>query len=117
MSDIKNQEQLRDTIASVLELSRQSWKLKDTSEAAEEDLINSQPFPRSILLKTITKHPLATAATVASIWYFGPAKFGAMTAAGIGLFMRHRMSILPIAEQLLSSAIFKSSIRPSPPEK
>lgn len=119
MSDIQNQEQLRDSIASVLELSRQSWKLKKLADDIEEEDRSSEPFPRSILLKTLTRHPLASAATIASIWYFGPARFGAMTAAGIGLFIRHRASILPIAEQLLSTAIFntQTKTRSEPPPR
>lgn len=117
MSDLQNQEQLRDSIASVLELSRQSWKLKNLADDIKEEERDMEPFPRSLLLKTLTKHPLASAATIASIWYFGPARFGAMTAAGIGLFIRHRASILPIAEQLLSAAIFNTKSKAPSPDK
>ena len=49
MTDVKDQEHLRDTISSVLEISRASWKLKNNQEAYEEE-INEGDFPRSMLL-------------------------------------------------------------------
>ncbi|ARU26981.1 hypothetical protein [Cellvibrio sp. PSBB006] len=112
MTDVKDQEHLRDTISSVLEISRASWKLKNNQEAYEEE-INEGDFPRSMLLRTLTRHPLASAATAAALWYVGPARFGAMAVAGISLFMRHRMSILPLAEQLMTSSILKPRKKPT----
>ncbi|MGM8226284.1 hypothetical protein ACSV5M_06860 [Cellvibrio sp. ARAG 10.3] len=113
MTHIKDQEHLRDTIGSVLEISRTSWKLKHDQEAYEKEVTEGD-FPRSILLKTLTRHPLASAATVAALWYVGPARFGAMAFAGASLFMRHRMSILPLAEQLMTSNMFKPRKKPTP---
>ena len=114
MTDVKDQEHLRDTISSVLEISRASWKLKNDQETYEEEMAEGN-FPRSMLLKTLTRHPLAAAATTAALWYVGPARFGAMAVAGISLFMRHRMSILPLAEQLMTSQILKPRKNPSQP--
>ena len=114
MTDVKDQEHLRDTISSVLEISRASWKLKNDQENYEEEM-NEGDFPRSMLLKTITRHPLASAATAAALWYVGPGRFGAMAVAGVSLFMRHRMSILPLAEQLMTSNILKPRKKPSQP--
>lgn len=107
MSDMKDQEQMRDTIASMLELSRDSWKTtrnQNTAIKAEDD----ENFPRSILFKALQQHPLLSIAAVASIWYMGPARFGAMAVAGASLFIRHRSSILPIAQQIIGSSIFKA---------
>ena len=114
MTDVKDQEHLRDTISSVLEISRTSWKLKNDQENYEEEM-NEGDFPRSMLLKAITRHPLASAATVAALWYVGPGRFGAMAVAGVSLFMRHRISILPLAEQLMSSNILKPKKKPYQP--
>ena len=52
MTDVKDQEHLRDTISSVLEISRASWKLRNNQEAYEEE-INEGDFPRSMLLRTL----------------------------------------------------------------
>jgi hypothetical protein len=106
MSDLNDQEQLRDSIADILELSRESWKKENTSNALNDD--QEQPFPRSFLFKALNQHPLLSAAAVTSVWYLGPAKFGAMAVAGASLFLRHRDSILPIVQQVLSAALFKS---------
>lgn len=107
MSDLKNQEQLRDSIKNMLELSRASWKPHRQTSGNDEGE-SDKSFPRSMLFKTLYKHPLVSAATVASIWYFGPARFGAMAVAGVSLFMRHRISIMPIAQHLISSNISKA---------
>lgn len=113
MSAHNNQEQLRDDIASMLELSRASWRVnaKDRHRPRDEgsDETNSEllPFPRSLLFKTISRHPLMLAAVTAIVWRLGPAKFGAMAVAGAGLFIRHRFSAMAIAQQLFSSSFFK----------
>ena len=110
MSDLKNREQLRDDIASMLELSRASWKAHQEQEEAEEVLEELErqehPFPRSALIRTVTKHPALSAASAAALWYFGPAKFGTMAVAGVSVFMRYKMSLLPIAQHLITSALF-----------
>lgn len=106
MSDIKDQEHLRDSITSMLELSRASWKnSKETTRQDEQE--DETPFPRSMLFKTLCNHPFISAATVASVWYFGPARFGAMAVAGVSLFMRHRISIMPIAQHIISTRLSK----------
>lgn len=107
MSELKSQEQLRDDIASVLELSRASWKTPKGEDRAEQDTLNNT-FPRSMLFQTLNNHPLLSAAAVASIWYLGPARFSAMAVAGVSLFMRHRLAIMPIATQLVGANIFRS---------
>lgn len=103
MSDLKNQEQLRDNIGEVLELSRRAWKIKKRADAIEDE--TEGPYPRSILFKTLSKHPAISAASLASVWLLGPARFSAMAITGISLFARYRMSILPIAQQVMSFAL------------
>lgn len=105
MIDLKDQELLRDNIADILQLSRESWKNEIAAEAAREE--SEQPFPRSFLFKALNQHPLLSATAVASVWYLGPARFGAMALAGASLFIRHKNSILPIAQQVLSTVLFK----------
>lgn len=105
MSDLKDQEQLRDNIADILQLSRESWTKERASDADRDE--SEQPFPRSFLFKALHQHPLLSATAVASVWYLGPARFGAMALAGASLFVRHRHSILPIAQQVLSAVLFK----------
>lgn len=114
MSAPNNQEQLRDDIASMLELSRASWRLAshDQSKAGHEseaDSLDATPYPRSLLFKTLGRHPLMVAAATAIVWRLGPAKFGAMAVAGTGLFIRHRFTAITIAQQLFSSPLFKNS--------
>lgn len=112
MSDLKDQEQLRDSIIGMLELSRASWKTQEkTSDSGS--LHDDQAFPRSMLFKTLHKHPLLAAATVASVWYLGPAKFGTMAVAGASLFMRHHIAILPIAQHFISTTLSKNKGRRS----
>lgn len=111
MTDVKNQEHLRDTIGNVLEMSRASWKLKrrqkeDDKAATEGD------FPQSMVIKTLVSHPLAVAAVIATLFYVGPARFGALAFTGASLLLRHRVSIMPLAEQLLTSNFFKSKKKP-----
>jgi len=113
MSAPNNQEQLRDDIASMLELSRASWRLAshDRGEAehdSEADSLDATPYPRSLLFKTLSRHPLIVAAATTIIWRLGPAKFGAMAVAGAGLFIRHRFTAITIAQQLFSSPLFKN---------
>jgi hypothetical protein len=105
MSNLKNQEKLRDNIAGILELSRASWKLQQSahSESATKD---SSVYPRSLLFKMLNKHPLASTVTAASIWYLGPARFAAIAVAGISLFTKHRSVIIPIAQQLMTNNFF-----------
>lgn len=105
MSDLKDQEQLRDQIAGILQLSRESWKKERAADAENDE--SDQPFPRSFLFKALNQHPLLSATAVASVWYLGPARFGAMALAGASLFLRHKNSILPIAQQVLSAVLFK----------
>ena len=104
MSDLDARKQLRDDIASILQLSRESWGKESARETYNRER-EEGPFPRSILFKSLNKHPVLSAVAVASIWYLGPAKFGAMGAAAAGLFFRHRDSILPIVQQILSAAL------------
>lgn len=108
MSYLKDQEELRDSIAVMLELSRASWHtenpLEEEGRMTEEDY---SPYPRSLVFKTIYKHPMLCAAAVGAIWYFGPAKFSAMAVAGASLFLRHKASFLPLAQNLLSASVFK----------
>lgn len=111
MNDIKKQEHLRDTIGNVLEMSRASWRLKNKRQRDEDDAEEGD-FPRSMLVKTVTGHPLATVAVVAALWYIGPARFGAMAVAGASLLLRHRLSLLPLAEQLMTSNMFKTKKKP-----
>lgn len=112
MSAPNNQEQLRDDIASMLELSRASWRVaskgrsKSGDEETDENDPETSPYPRSLLFKTLSRHPLLVAAATAIIWRLGPAKFGAMAVAGAGLFIRHRFSAISIAQQVFSSPLF-----------
>lgn len=122
MTNLKEQEELRDSIANVLELSRASWKLRGKRKKRnvrddnpdDDDDFDSEDFPRSIVIKTLTRYPLASIATIAAVWYIGPARFSAMAVAGASLFIRHRLSILPLAEQLITSSLFRP--RKSDPE-
>lgn len=107
MSDLNEREQLRDSIAGILELSRESWKKKEEINNAINDS-QGKFFPRSFVFRALNDHPLLSAAAVSSVWLLGPAKFGAMAIAGASLFLRHRHSILPIAHQVMSSGVFKS---------
>lgn len=100
MSDLKNQEQLRNEIGELLELSRYSWKAKNKADDKEDEA--DGPYPRSVLFKALGKHPALSVATLASVWLLGPARFSAMTIAGISLFARHRTAILPIVQQVMS---------------
>lgn len=99
MTDLKNQEQLRDNIAGILELSRASWKAETNDSQTKA---NDKAFPRSILFRTLTRHPVLSATAVAYVWYLGPGKFTAMAVAGGSLIMRHHLSILPLAQRFLS---------------
>lgn len=109
MSELKSQEQLRDDITTVLELSRSSWKSPPEPEtSAAEEFSTPKFFPRSMLFKTLNNHPLASAVAIGSVWYLGPARFGALAVTGASLLLRHRLALIPIATQLASSRLFKA---------
>lgn len=105
MSNLKKQEELRDDIAGILELSRASWKLRQ-SEYSESATKDNNVYPRSFLFKILSKHPLASTVTAASIWYLGPARFAAIAVASISLFTKHSSVIIPIAQQLMTNNFF-----------
>lgn len=114
MTDVKHQENLRDTIGNVLEMSRASWKLK-RKQKRDEEMATEGDFPQSMIVKTLASHPLAVAAVIAALWYIGPARFGALAFTGASLFLRHRVSIMPLAEQLMTSNFFRSRKKPVHP--
>lgn len=107
MTDLKTQEQLRDNIAGILELSRASWKTKPEKQSRSYE--SDEFFPRSVIFRTIGRHPLLIAAALGSVWYLGATRFGAMAVAGGSLLMRHHLSILPVAQKILSANFFKSA--------
>lgn len=109
MSDLKEQERLRDSIAGVLELSRTSWKVQKLEKinAAMERKTNTD-FPRSKLFQTITSHPYMTAIGVASVWIITPARFGALAVAGASLVLRHRKTLFTFVEHFIASNVLES---------
>lgn len=116
MSDLKSQEQLRDDIATVLELSRTSWRSSQEPEVDEvEKSVMPAPFPRSMLFQTLNNHPLLSAVTIGSVWYLGAARFTALAVTGASLILRHRLALIPIATQLASSNLFNSKRHRGPP--
>jgi len=117
MSELKNQEKLRDDIATVLELSRTSWKSSPQSEIDQaEKSIMPAPFPRSMLFQTLNNHPLLSAVTIGSVWYLGAARFSALAVTGASLILRHHLALIPIATHLASTNLFKTKRdRETPP--
>ena len=116
MSELKRQEQLRDDIATVLELSRTSWKASPEPEVDEaEKSAMPAPFPRSMLFQTLNNHPLLSAVAIGSVWYLGAARFSALAVTGASLILRHRLALIPIATQLASTNLFKTKRHQDPP--
>lgn len=105
MSDLKNQEQMRDDIAAILELSRNSWRVNTDEPTPNQD---EDSFPQSLLFKTVIEHPILSTGTLLALGYFGAARFSALAVAGGSLLMRHHLSILPIARRLMSGNFFGS---------
>lgn len=103
--NLQAQKELRDTIGSMLELSRSSWKLQQDKKN-EADAEEEASYPRSLLFKTLGTHPLLSVATLASIWFLGPARFSAVAVTGVGLLAKHHTAILPIAQQLIATNLF-----------
>lgn len=109
MSDLREQQKLRDDIASVLELSRASWKIKKLEKLntkREKEL--SDDFPRSKLFKTVTAHPYLTVGSLLSAWLITPARFGALAVAGASLLLRHRQTVLTFVEHIVASNVLDS---------
>ena len=57
-------------------------------------------FPRSHLLRTIQRHPVATAAIVAAVVFVGPRTIGQWSLRGIDAVNRHATAIAPLLGQL-----------------
>ena len=57
-------------------------------------------FPRSHLLRTIQRHPVATAAIVAAVVFVGPKTIGRWSLRGIDAVNRHANALAPLVGQL-----------------
>jgi hypothetical protein len=60
-------------------------------------------FPRSKLMRTLRDHPVAAAATVVAVAYFGPAKLARLGMAGLRETARNANQIAPVLQQILRS--------------
>ena len=107
MSDLETLEMVRDDISAMLDMSRASLSANQRidREAVEEGtaLENGQSFPRSKILRAVTRHPFLTAATVATVWYVGPVRIGAIAAAGASALARNGGLIAPLIQQAVAS--------------
>lgn len=107
MNDLETLEMVRDDISAMLDMSRASLSANQRidREAVEEGtaLANGQSFPRSKLLRAVTRHPFLTAATVATVWYVGPARLGAIAVAGASALSRNGGLIAPLILQAVAS--------------
>lgn len=61
---------------------------------------DDQAFPRSHLVRTIKRHPVATAAVVAAVVFVGPAAIGRWGVRGIQAANRHAAAMAPLLGQL-----------------
>lgn len=101
MSNLKEQIELRDNIAGVLEISRQSWQRNRQEISRKED---ADTFPRSALFRTLSKRPMLVAAAIGSIWLVGPARFGAMAIAGSSLVLRHHQTVMALVDKVFGGS-------------
>ena len=64
----------------------------------------NESFPRSKLLQTIRDHPVASAATLAALVYFGPRKIARVGMAGLQATSRNANAIAPVLQQIIRSS-------------
>jgi hypothetical protein len=109
MSKLKEQIELRDNIAGILEISRQSWQSNHREISQQKE---SHKFPRSMLFRTLSKRPILAVAAIGSIWLVGPARFGAMAIAGGGLLLRHHLTIMTLVEKVFNGSSKRPTVQP-----
>ena len=64
----------------------------------------TETFPRSKLLQTVRDHPIATAATLAALVYFGPRKIARIGLAGLQATSRNATAIAPVLQQIIRNS-------------
>lgn len=102
MSDLPEQRRLHAVAAADPDLPGAEPQRHDTEQ---DDAQASPPpdepaFPRSHLLRTIKRHPVATAAVVAAVVFVGPATIGRWGVRGIQAANRHATAMAPLLGQL-----------------
>ena len=111
MSDLQTLERVRDDISGMLDMSRAALSAQqrvDRVAVAEGTALaygqeNGQLFPRSKLMRAVTRHPFLTAAAVAAVWYVGPARIGALAAAGTAAIARNSGLITPLVHEAVAA--------------
>lgn len=115
MSDLQTLERVRDDISGMLDISRASLSAQqrvDRGAVAEGTALangqtngqtNGQAFPRSKLMRAVTRHPFLTAATIATVWYVGPTRLGALAAAGTAAIARNSGLITPLVHEAVAA--------------
>lgn len=109
MSDLQTLERVRDDISGMLDMSRAALSAEqrvDRVAVAEGTALangQGQTFPRSKLMRAVTRHPFLTAATVAVVWYVGPARIGALAAAGTAAIARNSGLITPLVHEAVAA--------------
>jgi hypothetical protein len=102
VSDLQEHPRLHAVTAAGLAPSGEDRQHDDT---AQGDTRASGPpddpaFPRSHLLRTIKRHPVATAAVLAAVVFVGPATIGRWGARGLQAANRHATAMAPLLGQL-----------------
>ena len=123
MSDLQTLEKVRDDISGMLDISRASLSAQqrvDRGAVAEGTALaygqthgqthgqtngqtNGQAFPRSKLMRAVTRHPFLIAATIATVWYVGPTRLGALAAAGTAAIARNSGLITPLVHEAVAA--------------
>ena len=102
VSDLPEQHRLHAVAAADPELPDAEGQHYDTDqvEAQASRPPDDPAFPRSHLLRTIKRHPVATAAIVAAVVFVGPATIGRWGVRGIQAANRHATAMAPLLGQL-----------------
>ena len=105
MSDLQTLERVRDDISGMLDMSRAALSAQQRVDrvAVAEGAAHGQTFPRSKLMRAVTRHPFLTAATIAAVWYVGPTRLGALAAAGTAAIARNSGLITPLVHEAVAA--------------